>query len=84
MLWTFSLRSYRPGLALRRWSIFLAEWCCLYIFDDHDKEREFDAKGLLVIGGAGDVGGGDIAAHDLENRGLNILVGESFDVSIFD
>lgn len=37
-----------------------------------------------MIGGAGDVGGGDIAAHDLENRGLNILVGESFDVSIFD
>ena len=35
-----------------------------YIFDDHEEEGEFDAKGLLILLGAGDEGGGDVGAHD--------------------
>ena len=53
-----------------------------YIFNDHDEEGQFDAKGLLVLLRAGDEGGGDIGAHDLKYRGLNILIGEPFDVSV--
>jgi len=38
-----------------------------YVLDDHDKEGEFDGKGLLGVNGAGDVVGADVGAHDFEN-----------------
>ena len=38
-----------------------------YVFDNHNEERQFDAEGLLRIGGASDVVGGDVSAHDFKN-----------------
>ena len=32
--------------------------------------------------GAGDEGGGDIGAHDFEDRGLNIGIGDSLNVTV--
>ena len=57
---------------------------CTYVLDDHDQERKLDGQSLLGINGAGNVVGGDISSHDFDNRGLNIGIRYSFDVSITD
>jgi hypothetical protein len=54
----------------------------MYVLDDHDKEGQFDAKGLFLLLWAGNEGGGDVGAHDFEDRRLDILVGDTFNVSI--
>ena len=55
-----------------------------YVLDDHDQEGQLDGKSLLGVHRAGDVVGGDVSAHDLENGGLNISICESLDVSVSD
>ena len=58
--------------------------CRTYVLDNHNEERKFDSKGLVVINWAGDVVGGDISSHDLKDGGLDISIGKSLDVSISD
>ena len=78
----FDERFYRRGLVLQTWNTFWAAWVYVYIFDDHDKEGQFNAERLTFILGAGDEGGGDISAHDFKNWTLDILVGDALDVSV--
>ena len=54
----------------------------MYIFDDHDKEGQFDAECFFLVFGAGDEGRRDVSAHDLQHGRLNILVSESLDVAV--
>lgn len=54
----------------------------MYVFDDHNQERELYSKSLLLVCGAGDIGCGYISAHDLQDRWLNVLICETFDVSV--
>lgn len=54
----------------------------MYILDDHDEEREFNAEGLALVLWAGDEGSGYVGAHDLQDGRLDVLIGESLDVSV--
>ena len=54
----------------------------MYILDDHDEEGQLNAEGLVGVGGACDVVRGDVSAHDLEDRGLDVRVRYSLNVSI--
>ena len=54
----------------------------LQVLDDHDQERKLDGQGLLWVERGVDVVGGHIGSHDLENRGLNIRISDSLDVTI--
>lgn len=56
----------------------------LQVLDDHDEKGELDSEGALRVGGAGDEGGGDVGAHDFEDGGLDVLVGDALDVAIAD
>jgi len=38
-----------------------------YVLDDHDQEGKLDGKGLLAVDGTGDIVGGNIGSHDLED-----------------
>jgi hypothetical protein len=53
-----------------------------YVLDDHDQEGELDSKGLLLLGWAGDVVCGNIGAHDFEDGGLNVGIGQSLDMTV--
>lgn len=53
-----------------------------YIFDDHDEEGKFDAEGFLFILRTSDQGSGHVGAHNFEHWGLDVLIGQSLDVSI--
>ena len=54
----------------------------LQVLDDHDQERQLDGQGLLWIKRSVDVVGRHVGAHDLENRRLDIGVGDSLDVTV--
>lgn len=54
----------------------------LQVLDNHDQEWKLDGEGLLWVNWAGDEVGGDVGAHDLENGGLNIWIGDSLDVTV--
>lgn len=54
------------------------------VLDDHDEEGELDAQGALGVSGAGDVVGRDVGANDLEDRRLNVGVGDALDVAVAD
>ena len=54
----------------------------LQVLDDHDEERKLDGEGLLGVDGARDVVGADVRAHDLEDGGLDIGIGQSLDVAV--
>lgn len=56
----------------------------LKVLDDHDQEWELDGKSLLWVKRSIDVVGGHIGTHDLQNRGLNIRIGDSLDVTVSD
>ena len=56
----------------------------MYVLDDHDQEGQLDPQGLVGVGGAGDEGSGHIGAHDLEDRRLDVLVGQPLDVAVLD
>ena len=53
-----------------------------YVLDNHDEERKLDGKSLLGLDGASDEVGGDVSAHDFENGGLNISIGQTLDVTV--
>ncbi len=53
-----------------------------YVLYDHDQEGQLDTEGLVRISRASDVIGWDVSTHNLKNRGLDIGVGDSFDVAI--
>ena len=52
------------------------------VLNDHDEEGQLNAERLVGVGGAGDVVGRDVSAHDLEDGGLDIGVGDTFDVPV--
>lgn len=54
----------------------------LQVFDDHDQERQLDGQGLLWVEGSVDVVGGHVGSHDLEDRRLDVWVGDSLDVTV--
>lgn len=54
----------------------------LQILDNHDQKGQFNAESFLWIGRTGDVSGGHIGADDLEYERLNVVVGDTLDVSI--
>lgn len=56
----------------------------LKVFEDHDEEGQLDAQRLASVCGARDEGGGDVRAHDFEHRRLDVLIGDSLDVSVAD
>lgn len=43
-------------------SFVMGHW---YVLDDHDEERQFNAKSLRLISGAGDVRGCYVRSHYL-------------------
>lgn len=55
-----------------------------YILDDHDQEGELDSQGFAGILRTGDKGSGYIGAHNFQDGRLDILVGDSFDVTILN
>lgn len=59
-----------------------AERSATYVLDDHDQEGEFNGEGLLLLNGACHVVGGDIGAHDLDDGGLDVSIGQSLDVTV--
>jgi hypothetical protein len=54
----------------------------LQVLDDHHEEGKLDGEGLLGVDGAGNEVGRDVGAHDFEDRGLNVGVGDSLDVAV--
>ena len=56
----------------------------LQVLNDHDQERKLDGQGLLWVKRGIDVVGGHIGSHNLENRGLNIRISDSLNVTVSD
>ena len=54
----------------------------LQVLDDHNQEGKLDGEGLLGVDGAGNEVSRNVGAHDFEDRGLNIGIGDSLDVAI--
>ena len=54
----------------------------MYVFDDHHQEGQLDSQLLFGVGRTRDEVRRDIGAHNLEHRGLDVLISESFDVSV--
>jgi hypothetical protein len=54
----------------------------LKILDDHDEKGQLDAEGLVGIRRAGNEAGVDVAADQLQYTGLDILIGDAFDVAV--
>lgn len=55
-----------------------------YILDNHDEKGQLNPKRLGLVSRTGDESSGDIGAHNLKNRGLDILISEPLDVPILD
>ena len=56
----------------------------LHVLDNHHEVGKLDAECLLRVGGASDVGGGNVGANNFQNKTLNVLICDSFDVPISD
>ena len=56
----------------------------MYVLDDHDQEGQFDSQGLAFVLGTGDEGSGDVGAHDLQHRRLDVLIRDSLYVPVLD
>jgi hypothetical protein len=54
----------------------------LQVFDNHHQERELDAQRLLGVCRTCDVVRAHVGSHDFKDRGLNVLVRDSLDVTI--
>ena len=54
----------------------------LQVLDDHDEEGQFDGERLLRVEGRVDVVRRNVGAHDLEDGGLNIGIGDTLDVAV--
>ncbi len=52
------------------------------VLDNHDEERQLDAQHLLGVGRAGHIGGTNVRSHDLQDRGLDIRIGNTLDVAV--
>ena len=55
-----------------------------YVFDDQDEEGQLDGEGLLGVKRASDEVSANVRAHDLENRGGNIGVSDSLNMTVAD
>jgi hypothetical protein len=55
-----------------------------YVLDDHDEEGQLDGEGLLGVKRASDEVSANVRAHDLENRGGNIGVSDSLNMTVAD
>ncbi len=55
-----------------------------YVFYNHDQEWQLDSKSLFLICRTSYISSCYIGSHDLENWRLDILVGQSLDVSIMN
>jgi hypothetical protein len=53
-----------------------------YILDDHDQEGQLNAQGLVSISGASNIVSGHIGTHDLQDRGLDVRVRYSLNVTV--
>lgn len=56
----------------------------LHVLDDHDEEGQFDAQGLLGVGGTSNVGCGHVCPEDLQHQALDFAVCNTLDVAIAD
>mmetsp|Transcript_35385 Transcript_35385/g.49358 ORF Transcript_35385/g.49358 Transcript_35385/m.49358 type:complete len:226 (-) Transcript_35385:42-719(-) len=65
-------------------NLYLESKVFFQVLNNHDQERKLDTEGLLRVGGSGNVVGGNIGSHNLQNRRLNILISDSLDVTISD
>jgi len=70
-----------PHIFVIQYLYFEAE-VLLQVFDDHHQERQLDAQGLGRVSWTGDVCRADVAAHNLQDAGLDIAVCDTFDVAI--
>ena len=52
------------------------------VFDDHDQKRQLDSKRFFLVERSRDVSGTDIVAHDLQHRGLDVIVSDPLDVPV--
>jgi hypothetical protein len=55
-----------------------------YILNDHHKEGQLDAKGLLRVSRACDISGRYVGTSDLNDTRLNVLICDTLDVTILD
>ena len=53
-----------------------------YVLDDHDEEGQLNSESLLGVQGASDEVCANVRAHDLEDRGGNIGVSDSLNVTV--
>ena len=54
----------------------------LQVLDDHHQERQLDAERLLRVRRARNIVRANVGAHDLQDAGLDVLVGDALDVTI--
>lgn len=52
------------------------------VLNNHDQEGQFYPESFLWVDRRRDKAGADIGSHDFQHAGLNICIGDSFDVSI--
>ena len=77
------VRRTKPPLdALVVENLYLECEILIEILDNHDKEWQLDAQGLLRIGWGNNVACRNICSHNFQHRALNVLVRYSFNVPI--
>lgn len=54
----------------------------LEILDDHDQEWQLDAKSLGRVSWTSDVGRANVAAHNLQDAGLDVAISDALNVTI--
>lgn len=74
-------RPKAPGSAFARWTRRRTEPIS-YIFDDHDQKRQLDAERLFLLARALDVRGGHVCSHYLQDRALDVCVGDPLYVPV--
>ena len=53
----------------------------LHVFDNHDEVGQFDSESLPGIGRASDVSGRHVGTHNLQDKTLDVGVGDALDVT---
>jgi hypothetical protein len=56
----------------------------LHVLDDHDQERQLDTESLLWVCRARNVRGAHVCGSNVNDKRLDVLVGDPFDVTIAD
>jgi hypothetical protein len=54
------------------------------IFDNHDQEGQLDTEGLFLINWGRYESSTDIGTDDLQDRRIDVIVSQSFDISVLD